>query len=244
MHGFRKKVDAVVYTMGKVGSSTVSTSVKAAGLNCLDVHFLQEDRITRLLDHHVKNPDVEIIPEHFIDSILARNAIVRQQTVRIISLVRNPIMRNISAVFQNTPERLGDDFEAVMERLQAYPTRTPDNWFEEDFIPVTGVDIFSAQLDRTADHFRFSKGKLEILILKLEADDERKSALISAFLGQEVALSRANEASKKWYYDLYRRIAADPKSIRWNFVEECMNLKYYKAFYAENEINTLADRFA
>lgn len=244
MIGFRRKIDVIVYTMGKVGSSTVSTSIDAAGLLCLDVHFLQKERFLTVLSAYFNDPDMDIIPEHILDSMLARNAIIKQNKVRIISLIRNPIMRNISAVFQNTLQRSVDGADAILARLQAYPVRTPDYWFETDFIPMTGIDVFKESIDNENDHFRFSNGKIEVLLLKLEADDDRKSALISDFIGKPTTLTRTNEASTKWYFDLYRMIADDPRAIRSSYIEECLNLKYFRKFYSPREISEFANRFS
>lgn len=243
MIGFRKEIDVIVYTMGKVGSSTVSTSLKAAGLHCLDIHVLAPERILVSLRQHLDDPAFDVVPEHFLDALLAHNAIKAQDAIRIVTLVRNPIIRNISAVFQNIPASEREDASAILARLQAYPVRTPDYWFETDFIPVTGIDIFGENIDRESDHFRFSNGKIEVLVLKLEADDARKSALISEFADKDIALTRTNEASTKSYYDIYRTIAEDPRAIRSSYIEECLNLKYFRKFYSEREIADFARRF-
>lgn len=243
MIGFKHPIDVIVYTMGKVGSSTVSTSIKAAGLKCLDVHFLHKTRILTVLSSYFGDPEIDIIPENILDSLLAYNALIRQDKIRIISLIRNPVMRNISAVFQNTPPRLSEDARAILARLRAYPVRTPDYWFETDFIPTTGVNVFEEEIDSEADHFRFSRGKLEILLLKLEADDHRKAALIGDFVGREIALTRANESAKKIYYDIYRTIAGAPRAIRDSYIEECLNLKYFRKLYSAREIDEFATRF-
>lgn len=243
MHGFRKKIDVVVYTMGKVGSSTVSTSLKKAGLTCLDIHFWAQDRILASLKNSVEDPDIEIIPEHIIDSILARNALTRQGKLKIVSLIRNPIMRNISAVFQNMPQSAAGDDARMMERLRNYAVRTPDHWFEADFIPTTGIDVFSAAIDRSADHYRFSTAEFDILLMKLESPDARKVELLQEFSGQAVELVRANEAGKKWYYDVYRKIIDNPSLVRPTFVQECLSLNYYKTFYTEDDALRLAEQF-
>ena len=225
----------LVYTMGKVGSSTISTSLEAAGVGCFDVHFLETERLTKMLRKYLNDPDIKKTPPHIIASIRARDYIESQSSVKMISLVRNPIMRNISAVFQNTPKRLDGDIEAIMARLRNYATRIPDDWFQKDFKPITGIDVLSADIDSKADHFRFSKGKFEVLLLKLEADDVRKSDLIGEFLGKKVKLKRANEAQNKWYRDIYRQAIEAPGDIRQDYIEECVNLKYFKKLYSEAE---------
>lgn len=243
MQGFRKKIDVVVYTMGKVGSSTVSTSLKQAGFACLDIHFWAEERILASLKNSFDDPDIEIIPEHIIDSILVRNALTRQGRLKVVSLIRNPIMRNISAVFQNMPQSAEGDLERIMDRLRKYAVRTPDHWFEADFIPTTGIDVFSMSFDREDDHYEFSTDAFDILLMKLETPDDRKAQHLREFMNRPIEIVRANEADKKWYFDIYRKIIENPSLVRPTFVRECLDLKYYRTFYAEEDARMLAERF-
>ncbi len=238
-----RKVDAIVYTMGKVGSSSISTSIKSAGLHCLDVHFLNEQRICNILQSYFEDPDVEIVPQHIIESLIAHNALVKQGRMKVVTLVRNPIMRNISAVFQNLPPRHNDDFDEILKRLQKYGTKTPDNWFRRDFIPTTGIDIFSAKVDPTSDHFRFSSDKADVLMLKLEAPDDRKEELLRQFVGANVTLERANEARNKGYYEVYKKITEDPNIVRSTFVQDCLKLKYFNKLYSRDDAALLRDRY-
>lgn len=222
----------------------MSESLRSAGIQCLDVHFLEQTRILKMLRTYFENPDGKFIPEHILDSLLVKNVFVRQKAVRIITLIRNPIMRNISAVFQNMPTRLKDDRHEIMERLRKYSANIPDVWFKRDFIPVTGIDVFNKEIDSSADHFRFSKGRFEVLIIKLETNDEQKSRLLSDFVGKDIELIRTNEALNKWYRSIYQQVVSDPKSIRDSYIKECVNLKYYKKFYSEEERKRIFEKAA
>jgi hypothetical protein len=232
MQEFRKKVDVIVYTMGKVGSSTASKSIRAAGLTCPDVHALEPGRICTLLQSYFADAELEAIPEHIAASLMAHNAIRRATgKVKIVTLIRNPIVRNISAVFQNLPANYAGSPDKILRRLQGYATRVPDHWFEVDFIPVTGIDVFSQNVDSRATHYHFENDRFDVLLIKLETPDETKQKLMSEFLGTKIEIDRANEAKNKWYYDVYKDIVSDPASIRNSFVQECLELKYYKKFY-------------
>ena len=240
---YKQHVDVVVYTMGKVGSSSVSTSLIAAGFSCLDIHFWEKGRYLEFLAHTMSDPEVPVIPKHAIETLMARNALAKQKRLKIISLVRNPIMRNISAVFQNMPKSASGDMEQMIARLRNYSVRMPDHWFEKDFIPTTGLNVLEMDLDRSADHYRFETDLFDILIMKLEIEDERKSALISQFMRKPVELERTNEAKKKWYFEAYSKIVNDPDLVRPGFVQECLRLKSYRAFYAAEDALRLAQKY-
>lgn len=81
-------------------------------------------------------------------------------------------------------------------------------------------------------------------MIKLETDDERKSRLLSDFVGKGIELIRANEATSKWYQPIYQQVVSDPKSIRDSYIEECVNLKYFKKFYSEEERKRILDKAA
>lgn len=243
MQNFGKKIDVVVYTMGKVGSSTVSTSLKKANIACLDIHFWVKERILAGLASDLENSELEFIPEHLLDSILAHNALRRQGRIKVITLVRNPIMRNISAVFQNLPPSASNDFDLILQRLRNYPVRTPDYWFEKDFIPMTGIDVFGAKLARESDHFRFETDRFDVLLLKLESSDETKRRLLGEFVETPIAIRNANQASGKWYFEIYKKIFENPSLVRPTFVQECLGLKYYRAFYTDEDALKLAAEF-
>lgn len=256
-----RECEVVVYTMGKVASTSISTSLNAHGIPCYDVHLLEPGRYLAKLQNIVldgKEPNsfkgrVETvlrrldgaprIPAHMIDSLAVMRAVKDGKPIKVISLIREPISRNISAVFQTLPLRYRRDPEAVMARLRKYSVKVPDRWFDRDFKPVTGIDVFSEEHDRTADHFRFEKGQFDVVIIKTAASDERKSEIISAFLDTPITLKRANEAKNKWYRQSYERLVAAPDQIRDAYVEECFRLKYFQAFFSDAERGAVAEKF-
>ncbi|MFD0987443.1 putative capsular polysaccharide synthesis family protein [Methyloligella solikamskensis] len=250
-----------VYTMGKVASTSVSSSILAHGIPCADVHRLEPTRIVerltpivlrkrqpRTLAGHVaalfsKLDGSVRLPKHLTEAFEVLQQIRARKRFKIISLIREPVSRNISAVFQNMSPRLAGDEDAILEALRKYHVSTPDRWFTRDFNPVTGIDVFAEEHDRSADHFRFSKGQFDVVIIKTSATDERKSEIISDFLGTPIALHRANEAKNKWYRETYERLVAAPNQIRDAYIEECFQLKYFRAFFSDEERQAVADKF-
>ncbi len=251
-----------VYTMGKVASTSISQSLKRSGISCYDVHSLAPDRYLSILRSIGTNPDLVakavqrrwffgthvserqvVVPAHLIDSLAVMQAIIDQRPLKIISLIREPIGRNISAVFQNLPKRLLKDPEAVLTRLRNYSINLPDNWFDRDFRAVTGIDALNMEHDRSADQFRLASEGFDVLIMKMDIPDERKSTILSDFIGRSVTVERANEARAKDYYEMYKRLLAEPCSIRSDFVGDCFNLRYFRAFFSDEERQAVARKF-
>lgn len=248
----------VVYTMGKVASSSISHSLSAHSLLNFQVHRLEPQQVLELLQLLATHPDFSHLqkrnisgtqnksfklPTHLTDSLQVMKAIKEQKPIKLISLIREPVARNISALFQNLPKDLMNDPDAIIERLRQYPINIPDNWFAKDFIPVTGLDVLSMELDRSADHFRFRNNQFDVIILKTTVTDERKSELISDFLGQKIVIQRANEAKNKWYREIYQTIARNPSTIRDDYIKDCFGQRYFRAFFSDEERQAVADKF-
>lgn len=246
-HVLYRKPDAVIYTMGKVGSTSISTTLRAAGLRCFDIHHLDPSRLQTLMRRHFEDPDRGIMPPNLIESLATRNMLVRRaetgEVTKIITCIREPVARNISAVYQNLPKRLAGKTAEVTDRVAKYNVKAPDEWFDNDFKPATGLDIVNPHYDRTRGVFRFANRLFDVLLLKVETPDETKSRAISDFLGIELTLKRVNNARDKWYSDMYAAQVKGAALIPDNFSERCLALKYYRAFYSDEEIATAAKRY-
>lgn len=233
----------IIYTMGKVASSSVSDAILNAGVGCYDVHFLAQDRITSLLQSFFANDDFPIIPPHMIRSLQAYNSLRMNKDVKIISMLREPVSRNVSSVFQNLPKRLEGNGEAILSRLRQNPPHWPDVWFESDFIPTIGVDVLNADLDRSKDVFRFRHGNIDLLVIKSHAPDRRKEALIGNFLDTKIKIERQNDSSDKWYGETYSEVMGNLGQIGSDYVKKCLNCRYFKAFYSDDEQRQTAERY-
>jgi hypothetical protein len=231
-----------VYTMGKVGSSSVSDALYNADIPCLDIHALDPKRIQLLLGIHLESGDFERLPPHIIRSLQAYNSMIYNERVKIISLIREPVSRNISAVFQNLPKSLAGRPDEIMRRLKGYNTKAPDYWFLNDFGLATGIDVFEEEISPSDGYFEFTGEKCDVLVIKLETDDSKIQSLISDFVGQEITLERSNVGGNKWYQEFYSSVRNNPGSLSDSYLEQCFDLKYYSKFYSEDERQALANK--
>lgn len=229
--------DVIVYSMGKVASSSISMALSDAGVRCYDIHTLASERLKVSIGWHVDSPDYLTIPLNLLQSIEAYNACQVVDKISIITPIREPIFRNISAVFQSAPRKLSD--KKIMERLKKYNPIVPDYWFKSDFIPATGIDVLNMTHDKSQNSFEFENDKFRVLILKTEATDDEKSAIISNFLGKAVKIKRVNIGGNKWYSELYGKIKSNIDVMGPDFVEKCIELDYFRAFYSDVHIKSL-----
>ena len=148
----------VVYQMGKVGSVTICESLRAARLGrpVVHVHYLTPDGIRNAM---LCNIDAKGLysPMRSWTSRYVRHRLdhnLEKGIWTVISLVREPVARNISAFFENlanTHQDLGSDRQQPgdliarlqMRFLETYNHRVPLTWFDDEVKPTFGIDVYT-----------------------------------------------------------------------------------------------------
>jgi uncharacterized protein YktA (UPF0223 family) len=137
----------VVYQMGKVGSLTVYESLLKSSVyqeNVFHVH--------RLNSEIVPNTKKNKFLRELYDNESAHNK------WKVISLVRDPIARNISAFFHNLEIFLpnfykqyrGNNYDIlklVDVFYKSYPSNVPNNYFDAEIKTMFDIDVFSTSFD-------------------------------------------------------------------------------------------------
>jgi hypothetical protein len=182
---------------------------------------------------------------------LYNKIIVPKKQVKIISLTREPIGRNVAAFFQNferetgkkyeqsnfTPQELGDIF------INFFPHSIPLNWFDNNFKPFLGIDVYEYPFPKEQGYLKINKDNMDLLILKLETSDSVKEKAIAEFLGlKEFKLVRTNVGEDKNYRDMYKEFKQNLK-LPLSYVEEMCSSKYFNHFYKEEEIRKVYSRW-
>lgn len=231
-----KSPSVLVYTMGKVASTSLSAALRAGGVSCADIHFLEQKRIVKNIRNRLAGG---FVPRHLIESLVAANGVTRRarngHVIKVVTCVRPAVQRNLSAVFHGLPQSLEHDLPGIRQALKQYALGTADAWFAEDFTPVTGIDPLTMDLDRTRDHFRFSNERFDVLVLKVDISDEAKSELVSDFVGRAITVKRENVGARKWYADIYRQFMSDSGNLDPAWVRDCLAARYFNAFYSPEE---------
>lgn len=100
---FNKTPPVIIISFGKVGSSSVyNTLKKTIPYPVFHVHQISKEGITNSYIEHL-NSDRKSIPLHLIISKILRKKLNKYNgPIYLITIVREPISRTISAFFQNT----------------------------------------------------------------------------------------------------------------------------------------------
>ena len=160
--------------------------------------------------------------------------------MRIVTGVRDPVARNISAFFQNLSsfgfDPHGIDTQDIDTLIASYfrdfNHAEPLDWFDRELKYCTGVDVFNHDL--TGDYSIIDSSRSAI-ILKTEAEDSKKEVGIQAFTGQNIHLTRKNVAEQKLYssaYEAFLKKIEFPKE----YLDKMYFSKYCKHFYSPEEL--------
>lgn len=213
--------DVLVYQPGKVGSRTVFDSLLAIGAKAMHTH--------NLADLEFYDSETAVINEYLS---MYRDAVKSHENIKLITLVREPIERDFSTIFQgifmykiNAIMRQGESFvDACSKWLKKGAlhgnkftfARHQFDWFDCELKTVFGIDIFAHPFDREKGYSIIKQGNVEVLVMKLEKLNSLET-VIGEFVGApNFKLANANEGRKKSYkyiYDNVRQVIKIPKEV-------------------------------
>lgn len=223
----------IVYQPGKVGSNTVYAGLEKYEVPCLHLHTMK----------YFGN-------NQFLIKDYLRNS---GSKIKIITLVREPIARDIAFYFEWMSHRfirselvkkdIVKGLEEFLEREEDSPYTEEFAWFDDEIKELTGIDIFQHSFDRERGFGIIREGKWEILIIKLEKLNE-VAEIIGEFVGVPgLRLESMNVGTEK----LYRYTYAEAKKRL--VISERMLKKYYydntrlSHFYTDNEIENFKRKY-
>ncbi|MHA7059247.1 putative capsular polysaccharide synthesis family protein [Aquimarina sp. M1] len=233
----------LVYQMGKVASSSIYSSLKEKNKIVYHIHRLNEKYIKEV--HKSSLEKTGSIEPKVVDQrgIRLHNLFIKnnEQPVYIISLVRNPIERNISAFFQNkdyyTKQNAYSDTDSLIELFyDLYDHDTPLMWFDKEFKPCLNVDIYEHAFPTEKKYKIITSNNFNILLMRVDLEDSVKERIISNFLGIEnFKLQNKNVGTLKGYNKEYKEFK---KEINLNeaYINSMLNSKFTNHFYSKGEI--------
>lgn len=177
--------------------------------------------------------------------------VAKKRSALFISLVRDPVSRNISAFFQNDgnwadftvpPEKHAVD-TLIKRFLEAYPHHVPLVWFDGEFQPVLGIDVYAHPFPKERGYDVIEAGNFKVLLLKVELDDAVKERAISEFLGvPDFRLIRHNVGVKKETAALYKAFK-DQFVLPAALADQIYEARYTRHFYTSEEIEHMRARW-
>jgi len=240
----------VVYQMGKVGSTSMAEALTAVGLPVFQVHTLNATLLARIVKRH-QDQGLRL-PGHIRESLKIKEEFLdKGRPIKVITAVRDPIARNISAYFQmlNSFRPLKLEFEenelqAMMtEFLKKYRHDLPLTWFDIEIKEVLGVDVYNHPFPKNDGVQRIQENGQDILLFKAETTDSIKVAAIKEFLQiSQLSLGLKNVGEEKAYTHYYKPFR-DRIQLPAAYLDKMYESSLARHFYTPEEILKFRQRW-
>lgn len=240
----------LIYTMAKVASSSVYHSIhKQSKQPIYHLHSLNEQKIKAAVKACFENG---VMPaSRSVGDLIYREKIEKNLPVKIITSVREPIARNLSAFFEAFEYYTGVqpiNWTGKTENLfslfyQELPQEFPLQWFDEELQRMTGIDVYAKTFDASQKYQFYQKGNTEVLLFRTDLSNQKKTELIQSFLGlKDFSLQNYNVGSDKSYAQMYQQFK---KQIHFpeDYLHNMLTAKYTQHFFSEVEIQQMYKQY-
>lgn len=245
------KQPVLVYQMGKVGSTSIVRMLTAAGLRAFHVHVLNSEKLIAIRKKHQEQG--LRLPVHIQQAFQVKEKFLdKGRPVKIITAVRDPIARNISAYFQTLRlfrplkgEFEDSELEAMMhEFINKYHHGHPFAWFNKEIKEVFDLDVYAHPFPKAEGVQRIQEGKADVLLLKVETADSVKVDAIKEFLQvPDLSLEAKNVGEEKIYAHYYRPFL-ERIQLPEAYIDKMYKARYTHHFYTSKEIHQFRRRWA
>jgi hypothetical protein len=271
----RNTAPVLVYTAGKVGSTAVADSLWQHGVSSVHLHRLQpaairrsEQARRRTLDDlaHVSS---EQFPVHLWDGDFYSSRVRRGPPTgdrwKVVTLVRDPIARNVSAFFQNLELVFHYDYreqlrtrsttQVVDELLDRFDDAYVSGrsafdldadlltWFDEELHPVLGIDVYRSPFPAEKGFARYRSPTADVLLLRLEDLDRCAPEAFADFLSLVgFSISPSNTGEDKSYSQLYREFIARLR-LPADHLDALYSARLARHFYTTAELAAFRSRW-
>lgn len=269
LSGRRLRDPILVYQMGKVGSASVPHSLESLDLD-VPIHHVHVLTDFDSREEHARRTRPNPTPT--LDEI-GRGRVVREliddaeyERLSVITMVRDPIARNVSAFFQNLLEHIPDALERrtagtldVDDCIESFfaeyihddpssgtsgvASAWPLTWFDDELRAVFGIDVYCKPFPRELGYCFYDRRGVRVLLIRLEDLDACVGPAMRAFLGiRRFKLLPSNRGEAGEYADIYRSFL-DRVRLPDRYIETMYGSRFATHFYTPAELAGFARRW-
>ncbi len=252
---FQKRPPILIYQMGKVGSTSITEALQQSSLSnpVFHIHWFSKEGLARARQIYASTRD-SIFHMHLQRCQLLRKKLDSGEIpkLKVITLVRDPIAREISSFFQNielADTHLIDSrnqlkIDVALKLIEKKISHNLLdvifclNWFEGEFEPALSVDIYNYPFDKEKGYSILHHDNIDILVIKLEKLSSCFTQAMLDFLGIQIKqdLIQTNRGSEKKYAD-EMQFVKDQLTLSPQAYANIYSTKFTKHFYSQDEIN-------
>ena len=159
--------------------------------------------------------------------------------VSIVTMVRTPIERNISAWFENKGALAADDLSECMRLfIDKYNHYVAIDWLDMELKKVIGLDVYADPFDQQSGFRVYNAGRFRVLLFRSDLDRNRQGDLVSDFLGKRVAIGDINVGAEKPYASEYRAFLEQIRPPE-EYVDWMLDSRYAQHFWPPSTLDCL-----
>jgi hypothetical protein len=252
-----------IHQMGKVGSLSIWTSLRRSMIEqpIAHTHILHPADIKQQVSDKIKFLSCGHISKQDISSLLIRQLLDRGEGLdhswKIITLMRDPIARNISMFFMasSQPSMVSEDYLSraqaehdvdglIQKFVHQFGHKKYASWFDLHLNEPFGIDIFNSEFPKSKGYqiLKFPHN-IEVLVLKLEQYNDWHKQAFKEFLGiEDFPSKKANRATERSYSDIYAQFLQQAKFPA-EFLRAVYDSKVMRHFYSEAEVAGFMQRW-
>ena len=248
------RTPVIVYTLSKTASTSVLAALQRIPHQAaFQVHVISPSGLARI---RTAARERGIGGEHTWEPIALGSTIhdclIRpRRRAKIVTLLREPISRNISFYFEildvlwkteRAHEHIGLD-RLMREFAERFNHDRAIKWFDDEYQQVLGVDVYDHEFPRERGFLRIDSGPYEILLMHHDLNDRVKEKCMAELVGvPSIAISPRNQSIQKQYGETYRQFI---ERLRFpaSYVDRMLDSKYARHFYSSEELARLRNKW-
>lgn len=251
----------LVYQMAKVGSTTVVHSIRRSMPGCpvFHIHTLTPEGMESLAAFY-RQARVPALPwaGHLLASRFLMEQLGRGVTPgrwKVVTLVRDPIARNLSLIFQ-LADRLIPGFATLcadrkldpLDVFRRFESRFPGQvqcmrWFDEELRRVFDVDPFAVPFDRARGFQQYRGPLADVLLIRTDRLNEAGPRALGTFLGlKNVRLRRRNSGLGGLHGRRYAEMLEGITLPR-DYVDNVYESAHVRHFFTARELEAMRTRW-
>jgi hypothetical protein len=239
----------LIYSMGKVGTTTVYSLLKKQypAIPAFHVHFLSDFWVKEKLPSLDKEFHSNITLAEKIHASLKQ---LPGHKIKVVTMVREPMVREISDIFENWKGLLHVNSigELTIDQLKKYLDANDHefvlNWFDTEFKAYLGFDIYSVPFNKEKGYSIYKTPKADILCIRTDKMNDCLVNAMKEFSGLDLVLSgSANTSENKEGKELYKELSKNYKAPK-EKLAALYGSKLVTHFYSEKEIDELVKKWS
>ena len=261
----------LVLSMGKVGSKTVTESLRATNIDRHVYHF--HHLRSAVLDRLDEMARMDIVKHkkqaHYVWTCRRIAGLVDSdrgtEKWKFVTVVRDPVARNMSDFFQNLTVRqpgpnmfhVTSDWHnidvtfrteniqtLVKEFYEKFEHEIHIQYFDSQFRKTLGIDLLDRPFDKNRGYGIFNGSDAEVLVLRLEDLKSSAAPAFREYLGLDsLSLIHTNStADKDAAGELYKLFKANIRFQKF-YLDRIYNSKFVKQFYTAEQIHNFRNRW-